>query len=184
MASIRKAIREEVVETLKAANTAVGQNVFPSRVRAAWDHDNELPCILVYTRTEPAEIDAESPRSYKRNLRIAVEILAKADDNLDNTLDDIAEQVESALFKDETRGNRCEDTILTDSELELLPDGDTLIGACRITFETPYYKDAPAAGEENETPVPFEGTNNEWDLGPEPDDQMEAEDEVDLEQEE
>lgn len=46
----RTTIRDAVVAALKAANTAAGSRVYPSRLRPL--RSTDYPCLLVYTRRE------------------------------------------------------------------------------------------------------------------------------------
>lgn len=141
MAHQRKLIRKAVIQRLKDANTACGQRVFGNRARQIFQ--NELPCLLVYTQKEPVEISVQGPREYKRSLQVAVEIVAKADDDLDDSIDDIAEQVEAAIFTDETFGDLASDTILGDTDIDIIDDGEKPIGAAKILLTIPYYQRLP-----------------------------------------
>lgn len=145
MAHPRAQIRDAVIAKLKAANTAAGQKVFGNRARPVFPA--ELPCILVYTKNEPTDISIEAPREYKRSLALAVEIVAKVstdEESLDDVLDDLCRQVEIAMFEDETFGGVASDTILGETEMDLLTEGEKPIGGAKITFTLPYYDQLPA----------------------------------------
>lgn len=144
MAHQRKLIRDAVIATLKAGSTAAGQRVFGNRARMILK--NELPAILVYTRNEPVEISAESPREFKRSLALSIELIASADDEdtLDDVLDDLAEEVENLLFVDETQGGVATDTILGETEIETAADGEKPVGMAKITLTLPYFQRLPA----------------------------------------
>lgn len=143
MAHKRKQIVAAIVERLKDANTLAGVNVFPNRAKKL--KDAELPCILVYSRSETAEVSVESPREYKRGLSVSLELVHAAFDqtSIDDTLDDFAEQVETAMFLDETFGGIVSDTILGDTEMVLLDEGERPVGAMKIAFMMPYYQQLP-----------------------------------------
>lgn len=147
--SKRNLIRDAVIAKLKSADI-VGDRVYGNRSRKIFR--NECPCILVYTGKENAEIVNESPREYKRSLELAVEVVmatsAEADDGIDDQFDALAVAVEKAVFTDETQGGNCDDTILGDTDLDIIDDGEKPIGAGKITFTMPYYEYIPQVDAE------------------------------------
>ncbi|OGQ23516.1 MAG: hypothetical protein A3I05_01100 [Deltaproteobacteria bacterium RIFCSPLOWO2_02_FULL_44_10] len=132
----RKQIRDKIVSLLMG-KTDAGNNIFPSRVRPL--EEQSLSSIQVYANSESSEIWQEAPREYERKLSLSIQITAKADEGLENTLDIIAEQVEDLLRQDHTLGELCRDVILTGTELTIHENGDTLIGSCNITYDILYY---------------------------------------------
>jgi|SRR5665213_256377 len=143
---IRKQIRAGVIASLKAANiSGIGTKVFGNRARKILR--NECPCLIVYTNKEPASVSLESPREYMRNLELAIEIVvavnAAADDDLDDQVDAFAVLIEAVIFTDYTQGGFCEDTILGDTDLDIIDDGEKPIGAGKITFQMPYRQVLP-----------------------------------------
>lgn len=135
MAHPRKTIRNKVVSILMDATNA-GENVFSSRVRAI-SPDN-LPALNVQTYEESAQKFNETRREYRRTLKLGIGILARAQDDLDDQLDDIAEQIEQLILDDETLDNTVEDTLITgtDMRIEL---GDNSIGGMIIEFDVIYH---------------------------------------------
>lgn len=170
----RRQIRDAIVARLKSANTNAGQNVFGSR--AAPLFKTQLPAILVYTKTETAEVSIDSPREYQRNLVVALELVAsaKTEDLLDDALDDLAEQVEISMFAEETLGGLVTDTVLVETEIELLQEGEQPIGAAKISLSMPYFQQLPGdltgaldALERIDTKIdlpPADGTSESEDL--------------------
>lgn len=132
----RKQIRDKVV-LLLIGKTDAGNNIFPSRVRPI--EEQTLPTIQVYANSESSEIWQEAPREYERKLSLSVQITAKADDSLEDSLDAIALQVEDVLRQDHTLGELCRDVILSGTELNITQNGDTLIGSCNVTYDILYY---------------------------------------------
>lgn len=176
----RQLIREAVEARLKGAGTMAGVKVFGNR--AAQIFPAELPVILVYTKNEPVDVAIESPREYKRNLVVSIELVASAqkESTLDDTLDAFANQVERAMLNtDETFGGLVTDTLLGDTEIEQISEGEKPVGAVKISFAMPYYQQFPE--EPEETLDPFETANTEIDLPP-ADETIEATDTVTLEQ--
>jgi len=111
----RKQIRDKIV-TLLIGKTDAAANVFPSRVRPI--EEESLPTLQVYANSESVSIWQEAPREYERKLSLSIQITAKANDSLEDTLDHIAEQVEDLLRQDHTLGELCRDVILTGTELK------------------------------------------------------------------
>lgn len=136
MAHVRKQIRDNVV-TAVTGLTTTGSRVYRSRVYPV-DTVN-LPGLLIYTTAEASEIDSlASPRGLERSLDLAVEGVAQATANLDNTLDQIAAEVETALAADTTRGGLAKDTYLASTEIQLSDEGDKPVGAVRMIFRVVY----------------------------------------------
>lgn len=95
MSSQRAAIRTHLQNILLAAVPEVGGRVYPSR--AAPIDDKALPAILIYTRSETAELISEAPKQYKKMARTQIEIVAKGDETVDDVLDAIADKVFKAV---------------------------------------------------------------------------------------
>lgn len=140
----RKLIRDAVTKLLSEAGTAAERRVFASRSAALIPKD--LPAILVYAKNERAEISNQAPREYKRTLSLSIECVSIAyrEEELDDKLDCFAYQVEKALFIDETFGGVASDAVLTDTEIEILTDGEQPIGAVKIGVEITYYQRIPS----------------------------------------
>ncbi len=132
----RKQIRDKVVSLL-IEKTDAGHKIFPSRVIPI--EEQTLPSIQVYANSETSEIWQEAPREYERKLSLSVQITAQAGDQLEDVLDQIAEQVENVLRQDHTLGELCRDIVLAGTELTINQNGDTLIGSCNITYDILYY---------------------------------------------
>lgn len=169
----RKTIRKKIVEILKAANLSVGQRVFPNATIPPWEE--ELPVILVYPRSEPADEFAIAPRELKRDLDLAIEIIAAGPElnpdtltpksgqkSLEDQLDDIAEEIECAMDMDETLGGTCDNSILTLTEFEYEPGGGQPIGSARMTYAVSYNTMAPRDIDKQGGLVDFKTTNAKW----------------------
>ncbi len=169
MTSHRKLIRQRIAAVLMN-NTGAGKHVYASRALPLWwdEEGDQVPAILVYTREESAEIWQVAPREMKRSLRVAVEIAAKANEGLDDTLDDIAHQVERIMSENQTLGGACGDILLDRTEITIVGDGEKVHGACLIEFIVTYYTDdvsygvaGPGVPPENIV-TPFERGNTTW----------------------
>lgn len=143
---IRDAIKDLLITP---AIAQVGVRIFTNRMRKLYPE--ELPAIVIYTRSEAAEIYVAAPREYKRTMKVAIEIFDKfdesaqtdLDDTVDDRLDEIAEIVEQRLFGNETLDGKCSDITFSDLENDYLPDGAQPIGALRLIYDVEYYTLAP-----------------------------------------
>lgn len=142
MSHPRTNIRNAVKTRLETDIPSLSGKIFTTRIRPLYQA--KLPCILIYTLKEPSEISTEAPREFMRSLQVVIEIVTKADDTLDDALDDLCLLVESSIFKEETFGGLVSDTILQDTEVSVLGEGDRLIGSAAITLLMPYFSFLPA----------------------------------------
>lgn len=179
MAHQRKLIREAVIARLKQAGTAAEDRIFGSRVRSI--KEKELPCILVYTKQESAEVSIEAPREFKRDLTVTLELIVQGDTetDVDDALDDLAEQVEYAIFREETFGGVVSDVLLGETEIEILSEGERPVGGAKISLTMPYYQQMP--GDQTGALEALETVNIKIDQAT-ADDVIESEDTVEPEQ--
>ena len=131
----RSKIRNKVADILRP-HTKACDRVYTSRIKAI--DKNRLPAINVQAYQERVELYNETAREYKRTLTVAIAIVDKAGDDLDDRLDDIAAEVEALILHDETLGGEAADTLLSDSDMRL-ELGDTTIGGLIITFNVEYF---------------------------------------------
>lgn len=134
MAHVRKGIRDHIVATLTGLATT-GANVSKTRVYpfAA----DKLPRISVYTKSEDAEYGTISrPRSIFRTLIVSVEVMVQSD--VDDDLDQIASEIETALAADVTRGGLAKDTRITSFEADFSGDPDKPVGSATLQVEVDY----------------------------------------------
>lgn len=139
MSHQREGIRDALATLLAGITGVVG--VHNNRTRRLFPE--ELPAILIYTKSETAEIAIVAPREYLRTMKLAIEVVAKADDELDETLDDICEAIETRIFRNETLNGLVSDLKYSDTEIDFVPDGEQPVGAARLTFDCEYYTLAP-----------------------------------------
>lgn len=178
----RKQLRAAVVALLKALpQTDAGDRVFANSAIPL--EEQELPCILVYPKSETAEV-LDEPRRYQRTVQMVISVAVKQAPGdgapaIDDVLDDICAQIEARLYVDETIGEKASDSRLTGVEFEFAGEGRQAIGAARITYEMDYLSDAPPdlSGDLD----PLETAGADWDLAAK-DGALEAQDEVELPQ--
>lgn len=175
MSDIRKQIRSAVTTRLRDAATAAADRVFPTRA-ISLDLPG-LPALAVYTARESISLFGEAPREYKRQLEVVVECFCTADQASDDAVDDLATQVEAAMAGFEYAEDKR--ALLTGVEGPIVDaEGAQPIGSVRLTYTVDYYTTPDVPAEED-----FTSAALSWDLGPEPDAAIEAEDTINLPQE-
>jgi hypothetical protein len=142
MAHQRKSIRDEIAAAL-VGKTDAGDRVYANRVLP--HRKLRLPAISIYTLSESATDNLSAPREYQRKMVLAVEAAVSSLDDVDDTVDVLAEQIEIAMDAEPTFGGVCSDCKMTGTEVEVLMDGDRPVGALRISYEVTYYTYAPDA---------------------------------------
>ena len=136
MAHVRKQIRDAIVTALTGLTTTVS-NVFRSRIYPL--EQTKLPGICIFTRSEAVEFDTLTmARSINRVLDVQVEAYVSATANYDNTLDQIAVEVEEALSADVTFGGLAKDTQVTAFEADFSGDGEQPVAVGRFTVTVQY----------------------------------------------
>ena len=145
MAHARQQIRE-AVGTALASLTTTGANVFESRVYELAQDD--LPALRIYTNSEGdiEGLQLGDPIQQRRNLELVVEGVARATSDMDDTLDDIAEEVEVALAADITLGGLVHSVYIDNTEIEMSAEGDQPVGVARMTFAVDYTVNSNAPG--------------------------------------
>jgi len=134
---IRKQIRDAAA-VLVTGLTTTGANVFENRVHPV--EDSKLPALLIYTEREDSEPDTmtSSGRSMARALDLVIEGVAEANTALDDTLDLITVEVETAMAADKTFSNKAKDSWLTGTEIELSGKQSHPVGMVRLTYRVEY----------------------------------------------
>jgi len=139
----RETIRKAVVSLLTAdmiPGTIATGRIYSNRSRPLWE--GYLPAINVTSDSEESErSDLTGGTSLERTLDLVVEATALdiSDENLDDTLDDLAEEIESALGSDHTWGDEVTSSTLTATEFELDAGGEKPMGTVRLTYTVQYF---------------------------------------------
>lgn len=151
----RKLIRDAAKAALVVANTRAGTRVESNRPnplsqRPSPDGGNaqELPALLVYTRSTKSEVFDESPRRYRNRAELVVEgvLEIQAGQEIDDELDAFELEITNAMLRDETLGGLANDLTQQSSSTGTDDTGAKLLGAVIITFEAEYFSYAPAEG--------------------------------------
>lgn len=136
MSHVRQRIRERVAADLTGLTTT-GSNVFQSRVYPM--EAAGLPGLIVFTNSEAVDLEGTSTgRNLVRVLDVVVEGYAKATTNVDDTVDTIAAEVETAIANDPNLNALAKDQILASTEVELSGDAEQPIAVIRLTFTVVY----------------------------------------------
>ena len=135
--SIRKQIRAKI-KTILLNTTSAGANVYSGRTTPLWQA--ELPAILIYTREEPSERLDRGGEKLLRNCQVAIEARVRlpADSSLDDTLDDLAQEIEDKIEADETLGGLALHSTLLNTEIDVTAEGERELGAIRLTYAMAY----------------------------------------------
>lgn len=194
--SLRRTIVTERLRTILLNKTDAGSRVWRNLGESVWRE--ELPAIVIYSRSENIELFNQAPREYKRELEVSIEIMAEGPDEpndadgvlLQNKLDILAEQVELEINRDDTlgkytdgNGQEClvaEETVLNNVEFEFIP-GDQPSGAIKLIYMITYIETRPSSLEEQMTVQDLNQIIAQWDIEGGTD-EIEATDEIDLPQ--
>lgn len=139
MAHHRKAIRDAVVAIVTGLATT-GARVFPSR---SYPYDPEKgggAALMVYALAEASEPDTMGPsRKLARSLDLVIESVAMVNDILDDTLDQIAKEVEVAMAAAGlSLGGVCKDHWLRETRLVFGKLGEKQTGGHALTYTVLY----------------------------------------------
>lgn len=132
---LRRQIREAAATSL-AGLTTTGSRVYQMRIYPL--QDGELPGLLVFTKDEAAErVTFPRPSIFERSVELVVEGYAKANSDLEDTLDAIAKEVEVAIATDPGFAGLAKSTTYRSTEVELV-DAESPVGMVRIVFDCVY----------------------------------------------
>ena len=138
MAHVREQLRDRVI-TLVTSLVTTGANVFRTRyypMEAA-----KLPGLCVYTVDERSDLETMgmgTTSTLVRSLDLIIEGYAQSLSDIDETLDDIALEVEAAIGADSTLNDLCRDCHLVSTGIRILGEGDKPIGVIRLSFQINY----------------------------------------------
>lgn len=135
MSSARKEIREAVVDALFGATDA-DSRVYDDRTTPLAD-DDELPAILVYSRREESRRTGQGSSPLTRTLEMIIEGRTIGE-NIDDAMDDLAAEIESAMLVDTTLDSRALTLYLKNTEMDASSSGEKPIGTVLMAFEITY----------------------------------------------
>lgn len=123
---IRQAIRDNIQSTLTGL-PITGDRVYVNRIYPFIQQVSNG--ILIYSESETVEhLTMHRPRRQERIVNFKVEIYVKNTSSNDDAIDNIALEIEHALYADDTRGGHAVDTMVTSFESDFNGDGESPIG--------------------------------------------------------
>lgn len=132
---LHKQIRAAVVTKLTGLTTS-GSRVYANRLAPL--PDTTSPSLLITLDEERAEgMTIHQPQMVERTLVLSVSAVAKATSGLDDTLDLMSKEVETALASGITVGSRTLDCFYTGMNFED-EQSDKPVGVKRMTFSIPF----------------------------------------------
>lgn len=131
----RQQIRE-ALQTMLLNNTDAGANVYANRVSAFWR--DELPSISIFTREEQSTPRDVSGRQNIRTLTVSMETRAEANEDLDDTLDTIANQIENIISADQSLTGQALGAQMTGTTMEFEVQGEKQLGLLTLTYTVTY----------------------------------------------
>lgn len=136
---LRNQIRDAVAASGVLGNlSTTGTRVYTSRVYDM--QDANLPGLRIFTSEEAIAVQSLGMvRIRERTLTLIVEACVKANTAYDDTVDDIAKEVEIALDANNTLGTLCKWIEPKQFTLEIDGDGDKAIAVGKMVFEVRYY---------------------------------------------
>ena len=136
MPHARTQIRDAVLAAVSNLPTT-RRNAFASRVHPM--NDNELPCLLVFTREEAAErMSTMPPRTFKRTLTVIVEGYVKLTSTYDDKLDKIAVEVEKAIYENPSLAGIVRDIFISNTAITLTGDAEKPVAVISMSFVAEY----------------------------------------------
>lgn len=136
MAHIRQQIRDRIIADVTGLATT-GANVYDSKLYNILQ--GELPALAVYTQNETSEISTIAPNvTLDRELEVIIECYAEANENIENTLDTIASEVENSLGTDLSLNNLAITQFLSSTDIDFTSEGEKPLGICKLTYNVRY----------------------------------------------
>lgn len=140
----RQIIRDAVVATL-VGQTAAGAKV--KSTRKIPTRKSELPSISVYSEDEKVDRASQTtaPRELDRETEVRIAGWVGFGDDVDDRMDDLALEIETAMHADPYLGGAAGDSFLIETQTTVDPEGDTPMGLIVLTYAVTYYTLAPPA---------------------------------------
>jgi hypothetical protein len=139
--AIREAIVSQLVGVAPAFRTDARDRVFKSRQSPL--RSVELPAINVYTESESIRPGSEStaPRELTRTVTVAIEAWVKASENVDDALDALALQIETAMDLDLELSDTAFQSVLTSAEIGITTNSERPMGCVHLEYAVTYHSD-------------------------------------------
>lgn len=139
---VRQQLREAAATALTGLTTTATR-VYTSRIRQL--QDTNLPALRVYTTEETVEAATiHGPTLQERAITLEVHGVAKATNDVDDTLDTIAKEVETVLAGGLTVGGKSIRIGYAGAVVELEGEGERTRGQVTMTFTATVFTAANA----------------------------------------
>jgi alpha-L-arabinofuranosidase len=144
MTHVRQSLRSAVVAAVTGLTTT-GSRVYTAKVYPA--QDGELPCLVVNTVAEAVtQQDIGLPGIIERRVTVEVVGMVKATSGMANTLDTIAEEVETAVGSGVSVSGANIELAYEGSDIQFSGDTDQPVGTISLRFAATLYSLSSAPG--------------------------------------
>lgn len=129
MSHVRQQMREQIAAAVTGLSLT-GTNVYQSRVYPV--ENANLPCLIVTTEGDSAQmLTMSSPASIMRSVIVRIQAIARAVADLDDTMDSICADIETAIGNASTIALNIE---YQGTEIELTAIGEKPVGTATLTY--------------------------------------------------
>lgn len=181
MSLVRKQTRKNIMKFL-VGRTDARERVTFGKATKQWGEN--LPSLTLQWRGEVDEKSNQSPKRIKRNLQLEIELTVgshKDEEDLNDQLDDLAEQVERCLSVDSSLGGCVNDIDpISTTDFATEGDGDKLVGSVKLIYNVEIYEYFPRDRDMQGVQDELLTMEAEWNLGGEQAEADRATDEITL----
>jgi hypothetical protein len=136
----RQAIRYAIAELLRSTATA-GNHVFPSRLFSL--DESELPSISVFTTDDSnvetvTKLTLSRPPLVQRELPVVIEAHAVMDETIDDVLDNLAVEIETAMAQAIMIGGTQISARLVSTQTTFSGESELQVGVIRLIYAATY----------------------------------------------
>tara|TARA_R110002124_G_scaffold184852_1_gene352290 strand:+ start:585 stop:1022 length:438 start_codon:yes stop_codon:yes gene_type:complete len=139
MAHARQQIREQLVTTLTGL-TSTASRVYDTRI---YNHA-QLPSLTIYADRDTVDFEQSTRTHQWHDLQLRVEARAKAKDGVEDAIDTICAEIETAIYADTTLNAKVVDVRLEETSIEYSVEQDQPIAMATLTLMA-VYRIAPGA---------------------------------------
>ena len=134
MTHIRQQVRDAAITAVTGLTVgATTVQVYGSR--AVPVQSAKLPALLVYTaQDQVAYVTMTPPRTRTHDIQLIVEVLVQGVDGCDDTLDSLAEAIETQVLTDITLGGIARDVQVTNTATSFLAESEYVLAIAAINF--------------------------------------------------
>lgn len=137
--AIRQAVIARLVGDAPTYRTVARDRVFSTRREPLRHH--ELPAISVYVDSEVVDEDSAdtAPRELKRTATVAIEGWVQYREAVDDVLDDLALEIETAMDGDQNLAGTAFDSVLTLTEVGVRLEGERPLACVHLEYAVTYH---------------------------------------------